>query len=166
MHYVFNFEKNKRYTMDNIIRYEVGSNAIQHLLTVSTTIELSYQYLKSETKNEMVKSWIDNKLSYLKAFKQQSLYILNTVNIQQSSKPSVLLKLNMLWFKIKRKFYKNDSQLIINECLKLNAYFLSEVNKEIKSGILSKPAYTLLNTLKNELLITKQEFYISKLKLS
>ncbi len=152
--------------MDNIIRYEVGSNAIRHLLTVSTTIELSYQYLKSETKNEMVKSWIDNKLSYLKAFKQQSLSILNTVNIQQSSKPSVLLKLNMLWFKIKRKFYKNDSQLIINECLKLNAYFLSEVNKEIKSGILSKPAYTLLNTLKNELLITKQEFYISKLKLS
>ena len=59
-----------------------------------------------------------------------------------------------------------DSQIIINECLKLNSYFLNEVNKEIKSGILSKPAYSLLNNLKNELLITKQEFYISKLKLS
>lgn len=152
--------------MDNIIRYEVGSNAIQHLLAVSNTIELSYQYLKSETKNDMVKSWIDNKLSFIHTFKQQSLSILNTVTIQKPSKPSVLIKLNMLWFNIKRKFYKNDSQIIINECLKLNSYFLNEVNKEIKSGILSKPAYSLLNNLKNELLITKQEFYISKLKLS
>jgi len=152
--------------MDNIIRYEVGSNAIQHLLAVSNTIELSYQYLKSETKNDMVKSWIDNKLSFIHTFKQQSLSILNTVTIQKPSKPSVLMKLNMLWFNIKRKFYKNDSQIIINECLKLNSYFLNEVNKEIKSGILSKPAYSLLNNLKNELLITKQEFYISKLKLS
>lgn len=152
--------------MDNIIRYEVGSNAIQHLLAVSNTIELSYQYLKSETKNDMVKSWIDNKLSYLKAFKQQSLSILNTVTIQKPRKLSLLMKLNLLWFNIKRKFYKNDSQIIINECLKLNSYFLNEVNKEIKSGILSKPAYSLLNNLKNELLITKQEFYISKLKLS
>ncbi|MEL0645595.1 hypothetical protein V6251_14475 [Olleya sp. Ti.3.14] len=152
--------------MDNIIRYEVGSNAIQHLLAVSSTIELSYQNLKSETKNDMVKSWIDNKLSFINAFKQQSLSILNTVTVQKPSKPSVLMKLNMLWFNIKRKFYKSDSQIIINECLKLNSYFLNEVNKEIKSGILSKPAYTLLNTLKNELLITKQEFYISKLKLS
>ncbi|MFQ3238675.1 MAG: hypothetical protein ACI9NI_000964 [Olleya marilimosa] len=152
--------------MDNIIRYEVGSNAIQHLLAVSNTIELSYQYLKSETKNDMVKSWIDNKLSFIHTFKQQSLSILNTVTIQKPIKPSVLMKLNMLWFNIKRKFYKNDSQIIINECLKLNSYFLNEVNKEIKSGILSKPAYSLLNNLKNELLITKQEFYISKLKLS
>lgn len=152
--------------MDNIISYEVGSNAIQHLLAVSNTIELSYQYLKSETKNDMVKSWIDNKLSFIHTFKQQSLSILNTVTIQKPSKPSVLMKLNMLWFNIKRKFYKNDSQIIINECLKLNSYFLNEVNKEIKSGILSKPAYSLLNNLKNELLITKQEFYISKLKLS
>jgi len=152
--------------MDNIISYEVGSNAIQHLLAVSNTIELSYQYLKSETKNDMVKSWIDNKLSFIHAFKQQSLSILNTVTIQRPIKPSILMRLNMLWFIIKRKFYKNDSQIIINECLKLNSYFLNEVNKEIKSGILSKPAYSLLNNLKNELLITKQEFYISKLKLS
>ena len=152
--------------MDNIIKYDVGSNAIKHLLTVSNTIELSYIYLQSKTTNDVIKSWIEDHLSYTLSFKQQSISILKTLNSTQKELSNSAIKLKYSFLKVKSLFYKIEDDVIINECLKLNAYFLNEVNKEMKSGILSKSSYNLLNTLKNNLLTTKQDFYFSKLRVS
>jgi len=152
--------------MDNIIKYDVGSNAIKHLLTVSNTIELSYIYLQSKTTNDVIKSWIEDHLSYTLSFKQQSISILKTLNSTQKELSNSAIKLKYSFLKVKSLFYKIEDDVIINECLKLNAYFLNEVNKEMKSGILSKSSYNLLNTLKNNLLTTKQDFYFSRLRVS
>ncbi|QCE41009.1 hypothetical protein [Psychroserpens sp. NJDZ02] len=152
--------------MDNIIKYDVGSNAIKHLLTVSNTIELSYVYLQSKTTNDDIKSWIEDHLSYTLSFKQQSISILKTLNSTQKELSNSAIKLKYSFLKVKSLFYKIEDDVIINECLKLNAYFLNELNKEMKSGILSKSSYNLLNTLKNNLLTTKQDFYFSRLRVS
>ena len=152
--------------MDNIIKYDVGSNAIKHLLTVSNTIELSYVYLLSKTTNDVLKSWFEDHINYTISFKQESISILNTLNSTQQEQNNAAIKLKYSLLKVKSLFYKNEDDVIINECLKLNAYFLNEVNKEMKSGILSKSSYNLLNTLKNKLLTTKQDFYFSRLRVS
>ena len=152
--------------MDNTIKYDVGSNAIKHLLAVSNTIELSYVYLQSKTTNDVIKSWIEDHLSYTLSFKQQSISILKTLNSTQKELSNSAIKLKYSFLKVKSLFYKIEDDVIINECLKLNAYFLNEVNKEMKSGILSKSSYNLLNTLKNNLLTTKQDFYFSRLRVS
>ena len=152
--------------MDNTIKYDVGSNAIKHLLAVSNTIELSYVYLQSKTTNDDIKSWIEDHLSYTLSFKQQSISILKTLNSTQKELSNSAIKLKYSFLKVKSLFYKIEDDVIINECLKLNAYFLNKVNKEMKSGILSKSSYNLLNTLKNNLLTTKQDFYFSRLRVS
>ncbi len=151
--------------MDNIIKYEVGQNAIQHLIAISDDLELSYYYLKSKTKSEIVKTWIEDKQKHINIFKTKSFTLLNTLKMEDRKKPNLNIKLHYLWFNIKCLFFEKEEQ-IIKECLKLDAYFLNEVNKQIKTGILSKPTYTLLSTLKHNLLTTKQEFYLSNLKLS
>ncbi|WP_289046235.1 hypothetical protein [uncultured Olleya sp.] len=152
--------------MNDLIKYEVGSTAIQNLFMVSNDIELAFQYLKSQTKDEDLKTWIDDKLNYTIAFKVKSLNILKTLSIRPKQRKNWVIKIKLLWFGLKRQLYKNQSQLILKECMTLNNYFLNEVNKEIKSGILSKPSYQLLNTLKDNLLQTKQAFYFSQLKIS
>ncbi|WP_054852174.1 hypothetical protein [Olleya sp. ITB9] len=152
--------------MNDLIKYEVGSTAIQNLFMVSNDIELAFQYLKSQTKDEDLKTWIDDKLNYTIAFKVKSLNILKTLNIRTKQRKNWVIKIKLLWFGLKRQLHKNKSQLILKECMTLNNYFLNEVNKEIKSGILSKPSYQLLNTLKDNLLQTKQAFYFSQLKIS
>ncbi|AXO80916.1 hypothetical protein DZC78_11140 [Olleya aquimaris] len=152
--------------MNDLIKYEVGSTAIQNLFMVSNDIELAFQYLKSQTKDEDLKTWIDDKLNYTIAFKVKSLNILKTLSIRPKQRKNWIIKIKLLWFGLKRQLYKNQSQLILKECMTLNNYFLNEVNKEIKSGILSKPSYQLLNTLKDNLLQTKQAFYFSQLKIS
>ncbi|MBL7560632.1 hypothetical protein JAO71_12560 [Olleya sp. YSTF-M6] len=152
--------------MNDLIKYEVGSTAIQNLFMVSNDIELAFQYLKSQTKDEDLKTWIDDKLNYTVAFKVKSLNILKTLSIRPKQRKNWVIKIKLLWFGLKRQLYKNQSQLILKECMTLNNYFLNEVNKEIKSGILSKPSYQLLNTLKDNLLQTKQAFYFSQLKIS
>lgn len=152
--------------MNDLIKYEVGSTAIQNLFMVSNDIELAFQYLKSQTKDEDLKTWIDNKLNYTVAFKVKSLNILKTLSIRPKQRKNWVIKIKLLWFGLKRQLHKNQSQLILKECMTLNNYFLNEVNKEIKSGILSKPSYQLLNTLKDNLLQTKQAFYFSQLKIS
>jgi|GEM_PF-2161222 len=152
--------------MNDLIKYEVGSTAIQNLFMVSNDIELAFQYLKSQTKDEDLKTWIDDKLNYTVAFKVKSLNILKTLSIRPKQRKNWVIKIKLLWFGLKSQLYKNQSQLILKECMTLNNYFLNEVNKEIKSGILSKPSYQLLNTLKDNLLQTKQAFYFSQLKIS
>ena len=152
--------------MNDLIKYEVGSTAIQNLFMVSNDIELAFQYLKSQTKDEDLKTWIDDKLNYTIAFKVKSLNILKTLNIRTKQRKNWVIKIKLLWFGLKSQLHKNQSQLILKECMTLNNYFLNEVNKEIKSGILSKPSYQLLNTLKDNLLQTKQAFYFSQLKIS
>lgn len=152
--------------MRNVIKYEVGSNAMEHLIEVINDVELSYTYLKSKTKNKAVKSWIEDKLNYTTVFKTSALNILNSLKIKHKKQSNLLLNLRFYWFNIKRLFYKDEEQAIIDECIKLDAYFLNEVNKEIKSGILSKPCYKLINSLKINLLNTKQAFYFSNLSIS
>ena len=152
--------------MRNVIKYEVGSNAIEHLIEVINDVELSYNYLKSKTNSKAVKSWIEDKLNYTRAFKTSALNILSSLETKHKKQSSLILNIRFYWFNIKRLFYKDEKQAIIDECLKLDAYFLNEVNKEIKSGILSKPCYKLVNNLKTNLLNTKQEFYFSNLIIS
>ena len=79
--------------MRNVIKYEVGSNAIEHLIEVINDVELSYNYLKSKTKNKAVKSWIEDKLNYTTAFKTSALNILKIKHKKQSN-----LMLNLWYF--------------------------------------------------------------------
>lgn len=129
--------------MKTRITYEVGSETLQKILLASLSAESSYDQLKTKTSNKVILDWLDAKKEFTTDFILKVLMHLEEMEIEPKSKSAIRARLDQFISNVKSLIIPFKDELVIRECLKVDAAYLNEIGEVLKSSSITDELYQL-----------------------
>ncbi|WP_026755884.1 hypothetical protein [Sediminibacter sp. Hel_I_10] len=129
--------------MRTSIKYQVGLETLQKILLTSLKAEASYEHLMSQTKNEIIFKWLENRKECTTDFILKVLTQLENMEATAPQISNIQYKLFKLLSDIKSLIFPKGDADIIREGINVDGQYLKGLNEVLKDPTITDTLYSL-----------------------